>query len=351
MTLYKYASDALTAVEVKTMEILGIKERDDLQRLLSENINVVSPNTLIFAEEYSNWRDSKRRIDLLGIDSDGSIVVIELKRTEDGGHMDLQAIRYAAMVSTLTFDQVLEAYEIFCSHKGIECDCRDVLLSHLETCEPEEIGERTRIVLVSADFNSEISTAVLWLNEQGLNISCVRLTSYRDMDSIYFDAQQIIPLPEARDYMVKSKEKAEVRKAVRIERNRDYRLFVVSQHDERLEPLNKRNAMLALITRFVSAGINPRDLQANMGRNRFVYSEGVVKSESQFARLDLFSLKRGSQVEFDDRRFFCKDDQLIHAGECTYALSNQWGVSFFAVAKKLCGEFPKAGLSIEEVTG
>jgi len=31
-------------------------------------------------------------------------VAIELKRTEDGGHMELQSTRYAAMVSTMTFD-------------------------------------------------------------------------------------------------------------------------------------------------------------------------------------------------------------------------------------------------------
>jgi len=32
-----------------------------------------------------------------------------LKRTEDGGHLELQAIRYAAMVSTMTFDQAVSA--------------------------------------------------------------------------------------------------------------------------------------------------------------------------------------------------------------------------------------------------
>jgi hypothetical protein len=47
----------------------------------------------------SDWEDSSRSIDLLCIDKQANLVVIELKRTEDGGHMELQAIRYAAMVS------------------------------------------------------------------------------------------------------------------------------------------------------------------------------------------------------------------------------------------------------------
>jgi hypothetical protein len=37
-------------------------------------------------------------------------VVVEIKRTEDGGHMELQAIRYAALVSSMTLDQAIAAY-------------------------------------------------------------------------------------------------------------------------------------------------------------------------------------------------------------------------------------------------
>ena len=61
----------------------------------------------MIAEEFGQWEDSRRRIDLLGLDKGANLVVIELKRTEDGGHMELQAIRYAAMVSTLTFDKLI----------------------------------------------------------------------------------------------------------------------------------------------------------------------------------------------------------------------------------------------------
>jgi RecB family endonuclease NucS len=32
-------------------------------------------------------QDSKRRVDLLALDRSGALVVIELKRTEDGGHL------------------------------------------------------------------------------------------------------------------------------------------------------------------------------------------------------------------------------------------------------------------------
>jgi RecB family endonuclease NucS len=84
-----------------------------LQRLLKDNIAVVAPGVLVISEEFGEWDDSKRRIDLPGIDQDAKLVVSELKRDEDGGHMELQAIRYAAMVSRMTFQRAVKTYQHF----------------------------------------------------------------------------------------------------------------------------------------------------------------------------------------------------------------------------------------------
>lgn len=58
---------------------------------------------MVLAEEFGDWEESRRRIDILCLDSDARLIVVELKRTEDGGHMELQALRYASMVSRMTF--------------------------------------------------------------------------------------------------------------------------------------------------------------------------------------------------------------------------------------------------------
>ncbi len=71
--------------------------------------------------------DSRRRIDLLGLDKEANLVIIELKRTEDGGHMELQAIRYAAMVSTLTFEKIVEIYGDYLEKMGSEGVARETI--------------------------------------------------------------------------------------------------------------------------------------------------------------------------------------------------------------------------------
>jgi hypothetical protein len=73
----------------------------------------------VISEEFGNWTDSRRRIDLLGIDKEANLVVIEIKRTEDGGHLELQAIRYAAMVSAMTFDNVVSTFETYVTHNNL----------------------------------------------------------------------------------------------------------------------------------------------------------------------------------------------------------------------------------------
>jgi hypothetical protein len=70
-------------------------------------------------------------------------------------------------------------------------------------------GQDVRIILVSADFSREVTTSVLWLNDHGLDIRCVRIKPYKLDDRVLIDAEQIIPLKEAEDFQVHLREKNE----------------------------------------------------------------------------------------------------------------------------------------------
>jgi RecB family endonuclease NucS len=96
--LYEVDNDRLLELPVEKFAALKMYEREDLQRLLRSDISPLGDDLLVVAEEFGQWDDARRRIDLLAVDTAGRLVVIELKRTETGGHMDLQAIRYASMV-------------------------------------------------------------------------------------------------------------------------------------------------------------------------------------------------------------------------------------------------------------
>src|ERR1700719_4135825 len=110
MPIFEITPDALKALSPTTFGAENIMERQDIQRLLREQISVLDKRFMVIAEEFGDWLDASRRIDLLCLDSDANLVVVELKRTEDGGLMELQALRYAAMVSAMTFEQLVETF-------------------------------------------------------------------------------------------------------------------------------------------------------------------------------------------------------------------------------------------------
>ena len=216
MPIYEITKDALVPVQPTTFSAQAIRERHDLQRLLRSHIEAIAPDIYVLSEEYGEWEDSRRRIDLLCLDKDANLVIVELKRTEDGGHMDLQAIRYAAMVSTMTFSRAVETHQDYLRAIGkADIDPTHAILNFLGWTEPQEdFAKDTRIVLVSAEFSKEITTAVLWLNDRDLDITCVRLRPYSWNGRTLVDIQQVIPLPEATEYQVQLRRKeAEKRRA------------------------------------------------------------------------------------------------------------------------------------------
>ncbi len=229
MALYEIQTEKLSPVPQTTFAAEAILERRHLQRLLRADTTPLGEDLLVLAEEFGNWEDSNRRIDLLCLDRDASLVVVEIKRTDDGGHMELQAIRYAAMVSSMTLDQAVAAHAKYLGGNPADAEVKArhavAEFLNLESIEEAELVDEVRIILVSADFSSEITTSVIWLNKRGLDVRCIRLRPYKMGDRVLVDATQIIPLPEAADYEVKLREQTQETKKLRTKRQEIFKRF------------------------------------------------------------------------------------------------------------------------------
>lgn len=348
MTIYEIRESSLKAVPVTTFAKANVNERSDLQRLLRTQIEIISPGTLVIAEEFGDWVDSKRRIDLLGIDREGNLVVIELKRTEDGGHMELQALRYAAMVSTMTFDRAVQAYELFLTNTESAIDARASMLGHLgwESEKEGDFGNVVRIVLASAEFSKELTTTVLWLNEQGLDIRCVRLKPYNLEGRLLADVQQVIPLPEAEDYVVSIRDKEERKRDAR-KSQRDLTRYDVTLNGDSHFNLPKRIAILSVVKHLCQNGVTPNEIVESLPWRK----SSMFRNLDGTLTPDEFISKAQSEDQnhtFDPIRYFL--DDLIHSGNKTYALTNQWGPRCFEAIQIMIKAFPKVQIHCVEST-
>lgn len=340
--------NGIEALKATTFKEQGLKERQDLQRLLQEQISVVDANVMVLAEEFGRWDDSKRRIDLLCLDRDARLVVIELKRTEDGGHMELQALRYAAMVARMTFEQAVEAHRFWLKARKSELDPEQEILKFLDWTEPDEeqFGQDVRIVLVSGDFSKEVTTSVMWLNEHDLDVRCVRMKPYVSEGRILVDVQQVIPLPESGDYLVQVREKERKERHAR-ESSRDYTRYDVTIEGQVYEQMPKRRAMHLVIRALCSKGVSPNKIAEVLywkGNQLWRNAQGEWNVEDFSGKMAEIAASGGPA--WDSRRWNCDEEGLIIWDGETWALSNQWGGRTGQALKDLFESWPEHGVNV-----
>jgi hypothetical protein len=221
MPLFEMTPETFRPISEASFADLKVRERGDLQRLLRSQIDVLGEDLDVLTEEFGDWEDCRRRIDLLAIDQQANLVVVELKRTSDGDHMDLQAIRYASMVSAMNLERATQIHGDFLTRMEEPRDeARRRILEFLgwEDPDDETFAPDVRIILVSQNFCKELTTAVLWLRDREIDIRCIRLRPYQNGETRLIDVQQIIPLPEIQEYQVQLREKEQVGRRKRAER-------------------------------------------------------------------------------------------------------------------------------------
>ena len=206
---------------------LDIWERQHIEKWVSTNPEMLGEELLVVSIEFDRFSNSSDRIDVLALDRSGNLVVVELKRDSAAGFADLQAIRYAAMVSTMTLDVLIPHYidyrRKFCGETDLsEDDANNQIIEFVdrEDFQEEVLSDKPRIILCSESFSPEITTTVLWLRKLKIDIRCVKITPYKIDEKIVIVPKVIIPLEEAEQYQIEIRRKEEIREESERKRKR-----------------------------------------------------------------------------------------------------------------------------------
>ena len=211
-------AEALPATPISLSEA-GLKEREDLQEWVLAHPNILGPGVMVVTFEFDRWWSTSGaapldRLDVLGLDETGRLVVAELKRDRAPDTVEMQAIKYAAMVSRFTPDVLASQHARFQTKRGEECseaDAMDRLLAHAETLDIE-ILRRPRIVLVANDFPPVVTATAVWLNEMEIDVTLVQFQAYRAADKVVLSVSQVYPVHDVEDFTVTPRQ-AEIRAA------------------------------------------------------------------------------------------------------------------------------------------
>ncbi len=200
------SQNRLSRLVQKRFSDLALRERDHLQEWLANQPDALGEELLIIQKEFDGFDATRERLDLLALDKDGNLVVIENKLDDSGRDVAWQALKYTAYVSGLTKTQIVDIYQQYLDRF---CGGGNAAARLCEFMEVEDLGEIVlnpgndqRMIFIAANFRREVTATVLWLLSRGIQAQCFKVTPYMLGDELILDIQQIIPTPEAADFMI-----------------------------------------------------------------------------------------------------------------------------------------------------
>ena len=218
----------LSRLSQKRFSDLNLRERDHLQEWLANQPDALGEELLIIQKEFDGFDETRERLDLLALDKDGNLVVIENKLDDSGRDVTWQALKYTAYVSGLTKAQIVEIYQQYLDRYASGGEAAARICEFMEVEELEETvlnsGNDQRMMFIAANFRREVTATVLWLLSRGIRAQCFKVTPYTFGEELMIDIQQIIPTPEAEDFMIGMSSKENEEKAAQDTQKKRHKL-------------------------------------------------------------------------------------------------------------------------------
>ena len=197
-------------VTATTLLEIGLSERHHLQEWVLAHPEILGPDIRVVTFEFDRWwaagGDPLDRLDVLGLDRSGRLVIAELKRDAAPDTVEMQAIKYAAMASRFTPETLGYQHARFLRARGNSVTEEEALTALEEHTDDKTLAiealRQPRIVLLASSFPPVVTATAVWLREMGLDITLVRFQAYRTDTETLVTVSQLLPVPTVEEFTV-----------------------------------------------------------------------------------------------------------------------------------------------------
>jgi hypothetical protein len=295
MYLINKNENRISKIEEKSFSELGFRERNHLQEWLANNPEALGEEILIIQKEFNGFDDTNERLDLLGLDKQGNLIIIENKLDDSGKDVTWQSIKYASYCSTLTKEQIIRIYQEYLKKQSTGESAEEILVDFYGVSDISEVvinsGSKQRIILVAANFRKEVTSTVLWLMNYNLRIQCFKVKPLKLGEQLFLEIKQIIPVKEAEDYQIKIAEKTKV-EIVQQDSSREIDIFYINFWEQLLAEMNNKSQLFQNVSPSKRSYIGISSIISGIG---FYFTISKTKS---FARVELYF--RSNKTAFEE---------------------------------------------------
>ena len=176
-----------------------LDDEDAMEELILKDMSILNDQWLLIGRQVPTAYN--KRIDLLAIDAQGSLIIIELKKHKTPREVVAQAIDYASWVRGLDASDIAEIFVSFDSkylstHKSLDKAFFDKFSSKLED---DEINTSHQIVIVAAELDTSTERIVNYLNTFDIPLNVVFFRIFRDGETRYLSRAWLIDPSEAQE--------------------------------------------------------------------------------------------------------------------------------------------------------
>jgi len=182
MKLFSYSKDE-NHKPYKEKKFKDDKLESDLENILENTPDFFLENTQILIIGRQVHTNLGSIIDLLGLDDNGNLVLIELKRDKTPRDTIAQILEYASFGENLDYEQLNEIFS-----KYIDDDEYALEDYFYEFIEKEDLGKvnfnkAQKLVIVAQGISPEIKQTAVYLRKKGIDIYCLEFRYFRNKDN------------------------------------------------------------------------------------------------------------------------------------------------------------------------
>lgn len=155
---------------------------------------------LIIGRQTSAFQEESGTIfpDLLGLDEEGNIVIIELKKGRTPREVIAQLLEYAAWANDLSDEKIKDISNNYLKGTGCENSVEKAFIETFETEDVPALNQRLRLFVAAEEITPSVSKVCRFLRQvHGVDVTCVQFNIFQtESGEVLVNSEAIVGLED-----------------------------------------------------------------------------------------------------------------------------------------------------------